>query len=49
MVIAIPKAGDVAHVADNRRAFDLVLSPEDLDVIDADFQPPTRKTRLAML
>ena len=49
LVIAIPKAGDAAHVADNRRALDLVLMAEDLAAIDADFPPPTRKTRLAML
>jgi diketogulonate reductase-like aldo/keto reductase len=48
-VIAIPKAGDVAHVADNRRALDLELTAEDLAAIDADFPRPTRKTRLAML
>ena len=49
LVIAIPKAGDAAHVADNRRALDLVLSAEDLAAIDAEFPPPSRKTRLAML
>jgi diketogulonate reductase-like aldo/keto reductase len=48
-VIAIPKAGDPAHVADNRRALDLQLTPDDFAAIDADFPPPTRKTRLAML
>jgi diketogulonate reductase-like aldo/keto reductase len=49
LVIAIPKSGDTAHVADNRRALDLVLSAEDLAAIDAEFPPPSRKTRLAML
>jgi diketogulonate reductase-like aldo/keto reductase len=49
LVIAIPKAGDAGHVADNRRALDLVLSAEDLAAIDAEFPPPSRKTRLAML
>lgn len=48
-VIAIPKAGDAAHVADNRRALNLALTPEDLAAIDADFPAPTRKARLAML
>jgi diketogulonate reductase-like aldo/keto reductase len=48
-VIAIPKAADAAHLNDNRRALDLALNPEDLAAIDADFPPPTRKTRLAML
>ena len=49
MVIAIPKASDVAHVEANRRAMDLELTADDLAAIDADFPPPTRKTRLAML
>ena len=49
LVIAIPKAGDVAHITDNRRALDLVLTAEELAAIDVDFQPPTRKSRLAML
>jgi diketogulonate reductase-like aldo/keto reductase len=49
MVIAIPKASDIAHVEDNRRALDLVLSQEDLAAIDAEFPRPTRKTRLAMI
>jgi diketogulonate reductase-like aldo/keto reductase len=48
-VIAIPKAADSAHVKDNRRAADLVLSKEDLAAINADFPAPTRRTRLAML
>ncbi len=49
MVVAIPKAGDIAHLNDNRRALDLVLTPEDLAAIDADFPPPRRKTPLAMI
>ena len=49
MVIAIPKAADATHVNDNCRALDLALTPEDLAAIDADFPPPTRKSRLAML
>jgi diketogulonate reductase-like aldo/keto reductase len=49
MMIAIPKASDATHVDANRRALDLVLGPEDLAAIDADFPPPSRKTRLAML
>jgi diketogulonate reductase-like aldo/keto reductase len=48
-VIAIPKAADEAHVRDNLRAAELVLSNEDLAAIDAEFPPPTRRTRLAML
>jgi diketogulonate reductase-like aldo/keto reductase len=48
-VLAIPKAATVRHVEENRRAADLVLTPEDLAALDAEFTPPTRKTRLAML
>jgi diketogulonate reductase-like aldo/keto reductase len=48
-VIAIPKAANAAHLEDNRRAVDLVLTAEDIAAIDADFPPPARKTRLAML
>ena len=48
-VIAIPKAGDVAHVHENRRAADLRLTTEDFAKIDAAFPPPARKTPLEML
>ena len=48
-VIVIPKASDEAHVRDNRGAADIVLTPDDLAAIDADFPPPRRRTRLAML
>lgn len=48
-VIAIPKAADAAHLNDNRRALDLKLTAEELATIDAEFPPPSRKTRLAML
>jgi diketogulonate reductase-like aldo/keto reductase len=48
-VIAIPKAVDEAHLRDNRRAADIVLTPGDMAEIDADFPPPSRRTRLAML
>ena len=48
-VIAIPKSGDTAHVRDNAKSALLVLEDEDLVAIDADFQPPSRRTPLAML
>ena len=48
-VLAIPKAADAAHVRQNRAAADLVLSSDDLAEIDAQFQPPHRASRLAML
>jgi diketogulonate reductase-like aldo/keto reductase len=48
-VIAIPKATDLAHLSANHRALDLRLTDEDLAAIDADFPPPARCSRLAML
>jgi len=48
-VIAIPKAGDLEHLKVNRAALDLQLTSEDLAAIDAEFPPPSRKSRLAML
>ena len=48
-VIAIPKATQEAHVRGNRKAADMVLTSQDLAELDADFPPPTRKQRLAML
>ncbi len=48
-VIAIPKAATEAHVRDNHRAAQITLTAEDLAEIDADFPPPRRRTRLAML
>jgi diketogulonate reductase-like aldo/keto reductase len=48
-VIAIPKAADEAHVKENLRAAEIVLSDEDLAALDGDFPQPTRRTRLAML
>lgn len=48
-VISIPKAGNPAHVAENAKAADLVLSAEDLAVIDAAHKPPRGKQSLDML
>ncbi|MEW6256394.1 MAG: aldo/keto reductase [Pseudomonadota bacterium] len=48
-VIAIPKAARAEHVRANVAAADLVLTPEDLAAIDAEFRPPTRKRSLEML
>lgn len=48
-VIAIPKAGNEAHVKENRGSADLVLSAADLADLDAAFPPPTRKRSLEML
>lgn len=48
-VIAIPKAGTVAHVQDNRGAADLLLSPDDLAALDTAFAPPRTRRPLEML
>ena len=48
-VIAIPKAGTVDHVRDNRVAADLVLGDDDLAALDAAFPAPTQKRALEML
>lgn len=48
-VIAIPEAGNLAHVAENARALALELTAEDLLAIDATFPPPHRKGPLDIL
>ena len=48
-VLAIPKAGDAAHVRDNAAALDLALDAGDLRAIDAAFPAPTAKRPLALL
>ncbi len=48
-VISIPKAAAAAHVRENSAALDVELDAEDLSVLDREFPPPERKTRLAML
>lgn len=48
-VIAIPKAGSVAHVRENRAAADLVLSDTDLAALDAAFPRPRNRRPLEML
>ncbi len=48
-VIAIPKAGTVAHVRENRAAADLVLSDEALAALDAAFPRPRERRPLEML
>ncbi len=45
-VISIPKASDPRHVRENATAGDIVLSGEDLAVIDAQHPPPSRKQSL---
>jgi len=48
-VIAIPKAGNPAHVRENRQAADIILDDADLAILDAAFPPPRRKRPLAMI
>jgi diketogulonate reductase-like aldo/keto reductase len=48
-VVAIPKAGTVAHVRENRKALELRLDDESLRALDAAFPPPNRATPLEMI
>ena len=48
-VIAIPKAGSVAHVRENRAAADLMLSAEVLAQLDAAYPRPLGRRPLEML
>ncbi|SOE56319.1 Aldo/keto reductase [Burkholderia sp. D7] len=48
-VMAIPKAGNVAHVIENAAAREVNLSTEELSLIDTQFKPPKSKRLLEML
>jgi diketogulonate reductase-like aldo/keto reductase len=48
-VIAIPKAGSANHVMENHRALEIKLDPDDVQRIDAEFSPPSRKRPLEMI
>ena len=48
-VIAIPKAGTIAHVKENRAALDLSLTKDDLAALDRAFPPPKGARPLEML
>ena len=48
-VIAIPKAGQLAHVDENYAALDCPLTPDVLRELDAIFPPPRRARPLEML
>lgn len=48
-IIAIPKAGSVAHVEENRAAADIDLAPEDLADLERAFPAPPGPTPLEML
>lgn len=48
-VMTIPKASVLAHVDQNRAAWELVLEPEDLADLNIAFSPPTAKRSLSIL
>jgi diketogulonate reductase-like aldo/keto reductase len=48
-VVAIPKAGTVGHVRENRAALDLRLGVKDLVALDREFPPPRRPVPLEMI
>jgi diketogulonate reductase-like aldo/keto reductase len=48
-IIAIPKAGTVEHVRENRAALDLNLTDEDLAALDRAFPSPARRRPLEMI
>ena len=48
-IIAIPKAGSIAHVQENRAALDLRLTADDLAALDRAFPPPNGPRPLEML
>ncbi|CAN7480774.1 aldo/keto reductase [Trinickia sp. LjRoot230] len=48
-VCAIPKAGNIEHVRENRRALDIRLTNSERAMIDAQFAPPGAKRPLDML
>ena len=47
--IVIPKASHAAHVRENRGAFDVELTEDDLVALDRAFPPPKSKSSLGML
>jgi Aldo/keto reductases, related to diketogulonate reductase len=48
-VMAIPKAGTAAHVAENAKSLDITLSARDKAELDAAFPPPACRIPLQML
>jgi diketogulonate reductase-like aldo/keto reductase len=48
-VIAIPKAAEVEHVRENRRAADIKLTKRDLEELDEAFPPPDGKKVLEVI
>ena len=48
-VIAIPKGANADHVRENRGALDVHLAADDLDELDREFRPPSKKKPLEVL
>lgn len=48
-MIAIPKSGSVDHVRDNAAAAEIVLTADDIAMLDKAFPPPRRKSPLEMI
>jgi len=48
-VVAIPKAGRLEHVRENAAALDVVLTGEEIAVIEREFPPPPGEVSLEML
>ena len=48
-IISIPKASSLAHVEENIAAWDIALSQETIEHLDAEFSPPTTKGSLDIL
>lgn len=46
-VVAIPKAGSVAHVQENAQSLQITLTPQELSILDESFPAPKRKIPLA--
>jgi diketogulonate reductase-like aldo/keto reductase len=48
-IIAIPRAGTLEHVREDRAALELHLTEEDMKALDGAFPPPSQKQPLEML
>jgi diketogulonate reductase-like aldo/keto reductase len=48
-IIAIPRAGDIRHVRENRAALEVRLTKHDLAELDRAFPPPKKKRPLEMI
>ncbi|QXE01997.1 aldo/keto reductase [Terribacillus sp. DMT04] len=48
-VLSIPKAGQAAHVMENAKAADIILTKEDMQKLNKEFPPPTSKVPLEVV